>query len=160
MKYFFCYEQGASGIWSPVLYHGSPPARQQRNATALVAYDSPEEPSFYTLQQLFPIERYIEVVRPVEGFQTKDGKFFDDERSATVHETTFELASEFYKRATLWPAIEPLADKVKDEIIEQGLLFLRENRDVILRYLEATHAVHDVEPETQQSPDPATEAVA
>lgn len=159
MRYYFCYEMSITGQWSPVLYHGERPQRQHRPATALVAYDSPEEPSFATLMRIFPRiveEETVEMVRPVEGFQTKDGKFFDDERSATVHETTYELSSAFYKQATLWPGVNSLADNIKDDIVEAALQFLRDNRETVVRYLEASERQEEVE-ETTEATTPVAE---
>ena len=146
MIFFFGYEKSQVGKWSPVLYHNERPKRiHQPVSTELVEIREEFEPSFgYLIKKYPPPQEEIKMVRPIEGFTTKDGKFFEDESSAIIHETVYELTGklrEFLKGSVF----EQMPEEAQDEFILKGLQFISENEPTVRRYLDVVNRTSTVE---------------
>jgi hypothetical protein len=149
MKFFFGYEKNALGNWGPVLYHKEAPKVKDgytlssngpmKEATAFVAIEADEEPSFGLLTKQYPPPQEIEMVRPVEGFRTKDGQFFETEWEAEIHETVFILTDNF-RRFVGEKELAFFSPDQQDTAVLRGLEFILENGDTIRRYLDAHSA--------------------
>src|SRR5690606_19959764 len=126
------------GKWSPVLYHGEMPKRVQKVITTEpVEIREDHEPSFgYLIKQFPPPQEEIKMVRPIEGFTTKDGKFFENEDEATIHEVVFELTGNFrdFVKETSFEQIDP---QTQDYLILQEMQFISENEEAVQRSLNA-----------------------
>ncbi len=144
MLFFFCYEKQTTGNWTPVLYHNHPPAIKEgrlltsngllNEVTTPVEIKEDFEPSISMLAKQFPREE-PKMVRPVEGFQTTTGKFFEDEIDAIRSETAYALTTAFQEAAKQYPMLQDLDGTLKDEIVLQGLKFMLANKSEIMRYL-------------------------
>ena len=146
-KYFFCYQKGIGDKWSPILYHREMPAvkdgylmsanGQLCQVTRPVVIEQDAEPSFGFLEKKYPPpQKEVEMPRPVEGFKTNDGKFFETEDEAIIHEATSELAENFYKLVSTTDFVG-LTAPMQDQIVAHALRFLYENREAVRRYIDA-----------------------
>lgn len=155
MIYYFFYEKNSLGKWSPVLYHGEKPKikdgyttsvnGQQKQATVPVEIREEFEPSFGFLMKQFPPPQEQIMVRPIEGYKTKDGKFFENEKDATIHEVVYELTGalrEFLKETVF----EETPPEAQDEFVLRGLQFVSENAETVRRYLDAIGGPEEVPP--------------
>lgn len=89
-------------------------------------------------------------MRPVEGFQTLDGKFFEDKNEAEIHECTYRLSEELQEFTVQLDANIP-AD-AREALIVYGLQFIGENLDLVQRYIKARKAKeHELRESTEAS---------
>jgi len=156
-KAFFAYQLSFSGKWCPViLYDEDPRVRQHVNGKEtkptflnITPIDqqflSEDEVtiSFSQLQKLYPPPLTKEtsgdttMVRPVQGFVTSQGKYFDDQKEADYYEASFEL------NATLFKLLVDRYGLSKDDaasICQQIIDDLWSNRKIIEEYLNARHS--------------------
>lgn len=163
-KAFFAYQQSNIGTWEPVIFYDSIPtagsgAKSKEDIpvlsnTAPVATTDDGETflGFAELQLMFPLDadkrlqnetirtrinklRRKSMVRPVEGFQTAQGKFFETEAQADLYENGFILRDILRDMAK---TKNPMAttDAV-DALVGDVLDALKINYEVAARYLEA-----------------------
>lgn len=165
MKFFFCYEK-VLGKWSPVLYHHNEPQwkdgyimslnGQQQPATRPVAVEAEQEPTFASLMKRYPPPHEEQkMVRPIEGFRTKDGKFFENEDDATLHEVVSDLTNNL-REYMGEDMTANLPGEVQDEVILNILRFIGENKDHVSRYIDVIRRKDAAVIEPPNDPEPAT----
>jgi len=84
--------------------------------------------------------------RPVEGFHTKDGRFFEDEQEAIIHEVIYVLTTrliEWKDDETEFPETKSIPNEVLSSLLLKALQFIEVNRDEVLTYLAASKAIED-----------------
>jgi hypothetical protein len=73
------------------------------------------------------------MVRPFEGFMAEDGTVYDTEQQCEAYEATFDLHASI-RNQEMVNALDVMA---QNYIITTAVAFIRDHRDVILRYLRA-----------------------
>lgn len=172
---YFGYEQQQFGSWAPVVFHDIPPTLHVTTAIreAIVEHtpwqliDTAEAAlSLSVLQKLYPLdadkllknetirrneeERKRKMVRPVEGFLTTQGKWFDTEAKANLYETNVilrEVISEEAKNFLKTTDVDEVTDAVT------AILDLIKAHHVVV--MEYVNAVREVIKQTELRPDEA-----
>jgi hypothetical protein len=167
-KAFFCYEQTTHGIWSPVVHYDeiidpmSKETKPSRTVPILIERtymgDSEIAVSFATLQALYPLDadkalqnesirsrlnqfRRKPVVRPVEGFQTSQGEFFDTENKANLYENGFILRMAF--AGMIKGAMPELATDAVEGAVTAILEEIKANHETVTRYCDAVAMLNE-----------------
>jgi len=165
---FFCYERTTHGLWSPVVHHDeiidsmSKEARPERTVPIRILSqhmgDSEIAVSFATLQALYPLDadkalqnesirsrlnqfRRKPVVRPVEGFQTSQGEFFDTENKANLYENGFILRMAF--AGMIKGAMPELATDAVEGAVTAILEEIKANHETVTRYCDAVAMLNE-----------------
>lgn len=162
---WFCYEKNFAGKYIPVIYYDEPPAKsmngKENTPDRIQVIKVPEistetdgEYSLITLQKLYPNlkllqkesssvidkEKEKEMARPVNGYMSSQGQFFDTEAQADLYDATYELT----QAATAAVRKEFGDDRSQEDIntIADGIRsFITENERVIREYLDARTAI-------------------
>ena len=75
------------------------------------------------------------MVRPVEGYRTADGAFFEDVDDAVIHECTYKLSDGL--AAFVLGLDATITPEAREGLIVFGLRFIGENSETVEKYLNA-----------------------
>ena len=160
---WFCYELNFANRPTPVIYYDDPPPRMfpkeatpRRLQVVEISDLSPEpdgEHSFAVLQKLYPLSKVLQketsdaivqskekqMARPVTGYQTSQGNFFETEEEANLFEATYEL--DMVTTASVRKQFGDETTQEHVEVISTGLRsFIENNEKVIREFLDARAA--------------------
>lgn len=159
---WFCYEL-SFGRPCPVIYYDEYPpklfpkeATPQRLQIVEISHLIPQVDGEYSLsemQQLYPISKVLQketsdanvktkeqqMARPVSGYQTSQGNFFETEEEANLFEATYEL--DMVTTASVRKQFGDETTQEHVEVISTGLRgFIEDNEKIIREFLDARAA--------------------
>lgn len=173
-KAWFCYEFVHEERPAPVVYYDYLPVAsasgkenikprvQLVEISHLTELNQPI-PSLITLSNMYPYKpplkiphqdaKEIVMTRPVSGFQTSQGKFFDTEEEANLYEASFDL-NEATTAAVRSFEPETIGDfPIEDSLVKGITSFIASNEKLISKYLNARAAMLRTTSETSPSVD-------
>lgn len=159
---WFAYEMNFDECYQPVIYYDELPAkplgsrreRHNRILTVEITHLLPDEndPPFAQLQVLYPLKIREETVireerkekqmaRPVQGFLTSQGKFFDTKEEADFYDASYELDVAIIKAAESLG----IEDDAQTQSISKGIRdFITANAATIEELLSTRKALANV----------------
>lgn len=157
-KAWFCYEQDQSNQPVPVIFYDEIPTSAGKRKI-LQSWEIPEEIaetlSFKALQDMYPYfsqqetlqyttnpvvseQMETQMTRPVEGFLTSQGKFFESKLDADLYEARYNLNSAIAKAAF---SIGVVGQDNINHAVETFVGFINSNTEVIEAYIFARRCV-------------------
>jgi hypothetical protein len=161
-KAWFCFES-VFGKWSPVIYYDEEPSKEYHRSV----FEKEHTPyilipaefiagdevfvSFHELQSMLqiptppptlPIEEPV-MVRPVEGYITSQGQYFDTEAKATLYEAGFDLRNAFHKAIVAFSLEQnqALPTETVETAVSLILDVLKAEHETAIKYLTAVGTV-------------------
>lgn len=157
-RVWFGYELDHSNRPTPVLFYDDPPPKShgKRPIVQVVELDEPQATfSFYSLCVIYPYipqqetlqstptvvsSKELNMTRPVNGYMTKQGKFFESEAEANFYEAAYALNK---AAATGVVALGVTGEENVEETIKAIVDFIAFNRDLVTEYLRARGTLED-----------------
>ena len=174
-RVWFGYELDHSNKPTPVLFYDDPPPKSHGKCpiVQVVELEAPQsELSFRSLCVIYPYlpqqetlqtttsvvsSKEKQMTRPVEGFMTKQGKFFETEAEANFYEAAFALNK---AAATAAVALGVSGEENVEEAVKALINFIAFNRDLVTDFIGARRALEEQQTRDAMDGQPAFDNTA